>query len=75
MKKYRLQYFLRGGIGASLTGFGLSWAIETGFVKHQATNTMEWLIPGTLALVVFMSGICLLIDALRFRIKMDQERD
>ncbi len=70
-KYYRIQWLLRGGIGASLTGFGISAIVECGFLKHEGSEFLNWFSMGTLALIVFMSGISLLIDAVRFRIKMD----
>lgn len=71
-KKMRQQWLLRGGSGASLAGFGLCVTLEAGFMKHGAAMWYEWVLTGTLGLVLFMVGISLLIDAVRFRIKMDK---
>lgn len=65
------QWLVRGGIGASLTGFGICAIVECGFLKHEGALALQWVGLGTLSLIFFIAGICLLIDAVRFRIKMD----
>jgi hypothetical protein len=50
--------------GLLLTGAGLSMAIESGIRKAGGG---DWVIPGTLALIVFQTGICLVADSVRFR--------
>jgi hypothetical protein len=39
-------------------------AIESGIRKAGGG---DWVIPGTLALIVFQTGICLVADSVRFR--------
>lgn len=68
---YKRQWLLRGGFGATLTGFGLCAVVECGFLKHDGLDLWAWVGLGTLSLIAFNAGICLLIDAVRFRIKMD----
>lgn len=68
------QHLIRGGIGASILGFGWCALIESGFLKHNGAETLVWVGAGTASLVVSMAGLCILIDALRFRIKMEQEK-
>ena len=67
----KTQWLLRGGLGAALTGFGICAIVECGFLKHDGAPVIQWAGFGTLSLIVFIAGICLLIDAVRFRIKMD----
>jgi hypothetical protein len=69
------QHLIRGGIGASLLGFGWCALIESGFLKHEGAETLVWVAAGTGSLVVSMAGLCILIDALRFRIRMDQKNE
>lgn len=71
-KKIQQQWLLRGGAGASLAGLGLCVTIEAGFMKHGDAMWYEWVLIGTVGLALFMSGISLLIDAVRYRIKMDK---
>jgi hypothetical protein len=40
--------------------------VDAGFEKFAGN---EWLWYGTLALVIFQAGLCLIIDGVRFRIK------
>jgi hypothetical protein len=49
-----------------LTGSGLSMAIDAGLSKMQGGN---WFWYGTMALIVFQSGLCLVVDSVRFKNK------
>jgi len=72
-KRYlKKQWLLRGGLGASLTGLGVCAVVESSFFKYDGVVWYQWAGLGTLSLIVFVSGICLLIDAVRFRIKLDE---
>jgi hypothetical protein len=50
--------------GLLLTGSGLSMAIDAGITKQEGG---AWFWYGTFALIVFQSGLCLMIDSVRFR--------
>lgn len=65
------QWLWRGGVGASLIGAGLCCTIEVAFMKHAGASFITWFTLGTLSLAVVIADNCLLIDALRFKIKMD----
>ncbi|MEQ8549771.1 MAG: hypothetical protein RIC03_17795 [Cyclobacteriaceae bacterium] len=72
-KEYRSnkkQWLIRGGVGAALTGFGISYITSVSLLRYDGAPFWEWFSQGTLALSIFMSGICVLIDAVRFRIRM-----
>jgi hypothetical protein len=59
-----MQYWLRGGLGSTLIGAGLSTSIEAGFWKHDATkHILLWIGLGTLGLVVFIAGLALFVNA------------
>lgn len=68
------QWLWRGGIGASLIGAGLCCTIEVAFMKHAGAEFLTWFTLGTSSLAVVIAGNCLLIDALRFKIKLDREK-
>lgn len=68
--KLYFQWLWRGGVGASLIGAGLCCTIEVAFMKHGGASFITWFILGTLSLAVVIAGNCLLIDALRFKIKI-----
>jgi hypothetical protein len=66
MKKKHIKRWLTQAVaGLLLTGAGLSMAIDAGAIKAQGG---EWFWYGTFALVVFQSGLCLMVDSLRFHI-------
>jgi len=69
------QWLLRGGIGVSLIGAGLCCTIEVAFMKHAGASFITWFILGTVSLAVVIAGNCLLIDALRFKIKLEAEKN
>lgn len=74
-KKYKKQWLIRGGIGSALVGFGLCATIESGFLKYTSPQSYLWIITGTISLVIFMTGLNILISALAFKIKMDEKED
>jgi hypothetical protein len=61
-KRWRIQAVA----GLLLTGSGLSMAIDAGLSKMQGEN---WFWYGTMALIVFQSGLCLVVDSVRFKNK------
>lgn len=63
---------MRGGTGAALIGGGISYVTSVSIMRFQGAEFWQWFLEGTLALVILVAGNCLLIDAVRFRIKMDQ---
>jgi hypothetical protein len=69
------KWLIQGGLGSSLTGFGLCCLIEAGFLKHQNEALIIWVGAGTLALVITLSGINLLIGALEHKIKLNNLDD
>jgi hypothetical protein len=54
--------------GLILTGAGLSLCIDAGFLRFRGE---PWFVYGTAALVVFQTGLCLMIDSLRHRLRQD----
>jgi hypothetical protein len=60
------RWVIQAPVGLILIGAGLSMAIDAGNVKAAGGN---WFLYGTSALVVFNSGICLVIDAAIRKIK------
>jgi hypothetical protein len=58
------RWIIQAVSGLLLTGNGLSMAIDAGISKSQGG---EWFWYGTGALVVFQTGLCLVIDSTRFR--------
>ena len=57
-----LQSKLAAVSGLLLTGTGLSMSIDAGFVKAKGG---KWFWYGTMALVVFQAGLCLVAGSVR----------
>jgi hypothetical protein len=63
-QKSTTRWVLQATSGLILTGSGLSLAIDAGMTKMQGG---DWFWYGTGALIVFQAGLCLVVDASRFR--------
>jgi len=61
------RWLIQAVSGLLLSGSGLSMAIDAGLSKMQGGN---WFWYGTIALIVFQSGLCLLVDSVRFKNKV-----
>lgn len=59
----RKKWFLTGGAGASLFGFGICAVVESGFLKHSGAEWRAWVTWGTMSLIVTILGLVLLIKA------------
>ncbi|MDO8968411.1 hypothetical protein [Algoriphagus sp.] len=64
--KSKTRWFVQSVLGLLLTGTGLSMSIDAGFSRFAGG---EWFWYGTVALVIFQAGLCLLIDAAQYRLK------
>jgi hypothetical protein len=64
MKKNTKRWFFQSVAGLLLTGAGLSICIHAGVEKLGGEL---WFWTGTLGLVIFQAGLCLVIDGVRYR--------
>jgi succinate dehydrogenase/fumarate reductase flavoprotein subunit len=62
--KNKTRWILQATSGLILTGSGLSMAIDAGITKLQEG---DWFFYGTGALIFFQAGLCLVIDAAKFK--------
>jgi hypothetical protein len=62
--KSTTRWLIQSVGGLLITGSGLSMAIDAGLRKMQS---LDWFWPGTLALIIFQAGLCLLIDSVRYK--------
>lgn len=62
--KNKNRWLLQSVGGLLLTGAGLSMAIDAGIQKSKGET---WFVYGTLSLIIFQLGLCLLADSVRFR--------
>lgn len=61
MKNDLIKWLAQSIVGLILTGAGLSISIEAGLQKLQG---MSWFWMGTFGLVIFQTGLCILIDSI-----------
>lgn len=74
--KLKKQYWISGGVGSGLLGFGLAALVESGFLKHNSnTQTWEWVIAGTLSLILIMSGVNLLFHSFEAKLALKKKKD
>jgi len=73
-KKLKKQWLLHAVGGLLLTGLGLSLFGEALIRKWENAPLWDWLVWGTLALVVFNAGVSLVGQAVVFRVKMDSQK-
>ncbi len=58
------RWLIQSVPGLLLTGAGLSMAIDAGLSKMQGA---PWFWYGTIALIFFQLGLCLVVDSIRFK--------
>ena len=73
--KHYQKWFAYGGIGAMLMGTGLSMVVDAGFLRNNGGELMTWIIYGTLALVVFMSGTAFFGEAILSKVRYEREQE
>ena len=73
-KKANRAYWLFGGLGCGLVGFGLSLLVESGFMKHSDRPDWHWIVLGTLSLVLIMSGINFLFRSFEAKLKRKEKK-
>ncbi|PRP66787.1 hypothetical protein [Nonlabens agnitus] len=74
-KKYtdqqlRSRYWIFGGLGMGILGFGLSALVESGFLKHSDAESWQWIMAGTVSLVLIMTGINFLLESFSCKIQL-----
>ncbi|PSR14811.1 MAG: hypothetical protein DA408_10110 [Bacteroidetes bacterium] len=73
-KKYYQRWLLQAPLGLVLVGLGLSLVADAALYKFQGAATWSWVAYGTVALVVFNSGLCVFGDAILQRVRFEQTR-
>ncbi|MBZ9778183.1 hypothetical protein LB452_04535 [Psychroflexus sp. CAK8W] len=74
MNKQQLKkrYWIFGGLGTGLLGFGLSALVESGFMKHSEAPAWQWILAGTLSLILIMTGINFLFESFRSKQELNK---
>ena len=71
-RHYR-RWFYQAPLGLVLVGFGASLVAEAAMLKYDAAPMKDWVLYGTLALIVLNSGLCLFGDAILHRVRYERE--
>ncbi|AZQ44575.1 hypothetical protein [Nonlabens ponticola] len=69
-QQLRRRYWIFGGLGTGILGFGLTCLIESGFLKHGEAESWQWITAGTLSLVLIMTGLNLMLESLACKLKL-----
>lgn len=77
MKKAKLKrrWLIFSIAGLLLTGFGLSLTGEAILLKYAEPQGWGWVLAGTLALIVFNSGLCLFGQGVLYKAKIDRKNE
>ena len=70
MTNQKVKWLLFSSVGLALVGAGLSLAIDAGFKKYAE---QPWFVQGTLALIVFNTGLSLFGRAVAHYVWMKQK--
>ena len=70
--KYYRKWLFRAPLGLVLTGFGACLIAEAAMLKSGGGDTWQWVLYGTIALVVLNSGLSVFGDAILQRVRYEQ---
>lgn len=63
MDRDRKNWWLYGGFGALFLGLGITFAIESGFWKHDGSPWIQWVIGGIFGLSSAVIGAFMMVKA------------
>ncbi len=70
MKDLKRKWLFYSVSGLILIGAGLSLAIDAGFYRFEQPDNLFWIAYGTLALIIFNSGICLFGQGIVYKVHL-----
>lgn len=70
--KYYKRWLLQAPLGLIIIGFGVCLIAEAAMVKYDNAPVWQWVSYGTIALVVFNSGLCIFGDSIIQRVHFEQ---
>jgi hypothetical protein len=71
MKKHYKNWLIQAPLGLALVGFGACLIAEAAMTKYAGGH---WFWYGTLALVVFNSGLCIFGNSILHRVRYELEK-
>jgi hypothetical protein len=70
MNKHYKNWLIQAPLGLAIIGFGACLIAEAAMVKYSGGS---WFWYGTLALVVFNSGLCIFGNSILHRVRFERE--
>jgi hypothetical protein len=67
---FRIKWLFFSITGLILTGMGLSMVADAAITRFEGATTQSWVLYGTLALIVFNTGLCFVGQGVVYRTKM-----
>lgn len=74
MSAHKRKWLVQAPLGLVLIGFGLCLVIEAAFYKHAGAAVVNWVGYGTLALIIFNSGISVFGNAVVHKVHYDRTK-
>jgi hypothetical protein len=71
----RRQWLIKAPLSLVIIGFGVSLVSEAAMLKYGGGATLNWVLYGTIALIVLNAGLCVLVDAGKHRAHYERLRD
>lgn len=71
-KKLKKEWLIYSGAGLALTGFGACLIAEAAMLKYSQAATWDWVLYGTVALVVFNAGLSVFGEGIVKRSQLEQ---
>ncbi|MFT6998955.1 MAG: hypothetical protein ACJAQ4_002718 [Cryomorphaceae bacterium] len=72
--KHKKRWLIFAPLGLVLIGTGLSMVVDAGMYRMTGAATLNWVIYGTAALVVFNAGLSFFGQAIIEKIRHNQEK-
>lgn len=73
-RKHYRRWLIQAPTGLMVIGFGVALIAEAAMTKYGGAATWQWVAYGTVALIVFNSGLCLFGDAILHRVRYEIAR-
>ncbi len=74
-KQHYRRWMIQAASGLATVGFGACLIAEAAMLKFEGAPTLQWVGYGTLALVVFNTGLSLFGDAILHRVRYERKRE
>ncbi|MEL6142489.1 MAG: hypothetical protein AAFU67_12820 [Bacteroidota bacterium] len=73
-QQQKTLWLIKAPLGLSIFGFGVCLVSEAAMLKYGGANTWDWVLNGTLALIVLNAGLCVFGDAVKHRAHFERSK-